>query len=158
MDEAQPPSADVITTFADLHDRVVRQLHACGLALATLVREARVLDGSIAETLSAVQATLDLAVRDIHATTFAVRQQLRPQAAADSDGHRRYVIRIEDEAVLAYADGDGHDFRRVHDDSIWAHESDGTLLSARSGTPIARRSGIVYYDAVNDIPLYYLTR
>ena len=155
MNEAQPPAADVITTFADLHDRVVRHLHECGLALSVVVQEHGPIDAPTVEALAAVQATLDRAVRDIHATAFAVRQQLHPRASDDGGPQRRYVVRIEDEAVIAYAEGDGHDFRRVHDDSLWAHESDGTLLSAKSGTPIARRSGIIYYDSVTDIPLYY---
>jgi len=35
-----------------------------------------------------------------------------------------------------------------------AHESDDLLLSARFGTPLARRSGNVFYDIETDIPLY----
>ena len=153
--QEQPRAADIITTFADLHDRIVRVLQECGLALAIVLNERDRLDDRAVEALTTASALLDRAVRDVHATAFAVRGQLRPRSPVSAQ--RRYVVRIEDEAVIAYCDGDGHDFRRVHDDSVWAHESEGTLLSARSGTPIARRSGIVYYDPVTDLPLYYET-
>ncbi len=150
-------SADVHITVADLHDRVVRNLHECGLALTLALSDRSNLDEDFIEAVATALDVLEAVVRDIHTTAFAVRQQRVAPPTDVGSNHRRYLVRIEDEALVAYAQGDGHDFRRMHDDTIWAHESDGLLLSARSGTPIARRSGIVYYDMVNDIPLYYRT-
>ena len=43
----------------------------------------------------------------------------------------------------------------MSDHELWAHESDGLLLSARSGTPFARRDGRVFYDVETHVPLYY---
>lgn len=156
MHRGQLSAADIITTYADLHDRVVRDLHVCGVALTALMPDGNALDSATVAELARLRDVLNGAIRDVQTTAFAVRQQLHSQAAAD-DGQRRYLVRIEDEAVIAYAVGNGHDFRRIYDDTMWAYESDGTLLKERSATPIARRSGIVYYDPVRDIPLYYLT-
>jgi hypothetical protein len=66
----------------------------------------------------------------------------------------RFLLRVNDHEVVAYATG-GHDFYRASDDELWAHESDGHLLAARSGTTLARKYGRVYYDANGDVPLYY---
>ena len=67
---------------------------------------------------------------------------------------RRRLRRIEDDEVFAYAMR-GHDFYRATDHLLWAHESDGVLFSARSGTAFARRVGEVFYAIESDIPLYY---
>ena len=147
-----PGLSSVIVTFVDLHDRLVRNLHECALALTIVIHDH---DDRNRETLTTALDVLDRAIRDIRTTAFAARQHTHATVADATDTRRRYLVRIEDEVLIAYADGDGHDFRRVHDNTIWAHESDGTLLSARSGTPIARRSGLIYYDIVNAIPLYY---
>ncbi len=66
----------------------------------------------------------------------------------------RYLCRIEDDEPFAYARR-GHDFFRVRDHMLWAHESEDFLLSARSGRPLARGAGGVFYDAENGLPLYY---
>jgi hypothetical protein len=66
----------------------------------------------------------------------------------------RFLVNVDDHEVVAYAPR-GHDFYRASDDVLWAHESEGRLLAARSGTMLARKSGRVYYDADNDAPLYY---
>jgi hypothetical protein len=66
----------------------------------------------------------------------------------------RFLLSVDDHEVVAYATG-GHDFYRASDDVLWAHESEGQLLAARSGTTLARRYGRVYYDPNNDAPLYY---
>lgn len=74
-------------------------------------------------------------------------------ATVAADGRRRLRC-VADDAVFAYA-RHGHDFYRSRDDQLWAHESDGVLLSARSGTLLARRVGNVFYDIESDVPLYY---
>jgi len=144
-----------VQTFVGLCDRVVGNLHASALTITKILNESNRLDERVIEGLNASIQLLEHAIQDIHTATF-VGQQPRPSDPQLPSIHPRYLVRIEDEAVIAYAD-DGHDFRRVHDDTVWAHDSDGTLLSARSGTPIARRSGSIYYDTVTDIPLYYET-
>jgi hypothetical protein len=68
---------------------------------------------------------------------------------------RRYLCSVEDDEVFAYARPSGHDFFRAADHMPWAHESDGLLLSARSGAPLARRAGNVFHDITSDAPLYY---
>ena len=77
-----------------------------------------------------------------------------PAGATRLDG-RRYLCSVDDGEVFAYATPTGHDFFRNADHMPWAHESDGLLLSARSGAPLARRSGTVFYDITNDELLYY---
>ena len=49
----------------------------------------------------------------------------------------------------------GHDFYRLKDHVLWAHEEQGRLLSARSGACFAYRVGRIFYDSVTDRPLYY---
>ena len=144
--------AGVSAAFAELYDRVIRDLHESALALTTILHEPGV-SARVVETLNAAIRALDDAIRDVRTTVFAARP---PDTQLLRRIHHRYLVRIEDEVVIAYADG-GHDYRRVHDDTLWAHESDGTLLSSRSGTPIARRSGSTYYDTVTNIALYYET-
>jgi hypothetical protein len=68
---------------------------------------------------------------------------------------RRYLCNFEDGQVFAYATPSGHDFFRATDDTPWAHESDGLLLSARSGTPLAVRSGRVFHDVTSNEALYF---
>lgn len=67
------------------------------------------------------------------------------------NGHRR-LCRLTANEVFAYAVG--HDFHRAADHELWAHESEGLLLSARFGTPLARRIGNVFYDITTNEPLY----
>ena len=67
----------------------------------------------------------------------------------------RYLCSVDDGEAFAYATPTGHDFFRAADHMPWAHESDGLLLSARSGAPLARRAGTVFYDVTNDQLLYY---
>ena len=49
-------------------------------------------------------------------------------------------------------------FTALADHELWAHESDGLLLSARFGTPLARRIGNVFYDIDTNAPLYHEDR
>jgi hypothetical protein len=67
---------------------------------------------------------------------------------------QRCLVRMEDEVVVAYA-CEGHTFRRAHDDTLWAHESEGILYSARSGVALAHRVGNIFYDPVTNVALYY---
>ena len=66
---------------------------------------------------------------------------------------RRCLCRAEDDSEFAYARG--HDFIRHSDQTLWAHLSDGVLLSARSGEPLAYQVGTTFYDYQTRRPLYY---
>ena len=68
----------------------------------------------------------------------------------------RYLLRVDDHEVVAYARG-GHDFYRASDDALWAHESNGHLLAVRSGATLAREIDHIYYDAESNAPLYYVS-
>ena len=158
---------------ADTHDRVTHHLFGAGLTLASIVVGQRV-DDETAHRLVDVIDQLDRGVQEIRRSALiraiADRDTARSetsQAAApatvmpdpDTDGHarrgvRRRLRRVEDAAVFAYALR-GHDFFRTSDHQPWAHERDGLLLSARSGMPLARRVGDVFYAPDADIPLYY---
>ena len=89
--------------------------------------------------------------RWLHAVPPQPEPSLR--AVATHDPRRRLCTFAFDE-VFAYA-MHGHDFYRVGDNSLWAHESEDLLLSARSGRPLARRTGNVFYDFDSNAPLYY---
>jgi hypothetical protein len=70
--------------------------------------------------------------------------------------HRPYartLCRFDDGAAFAYRCG--RDFFRSRDNTLWSHESDGLLLSARSCTPLLLRIGNVYFDLTDHRPLYY---
>ena len=71
----------------------------------------------------------------------------------DTTRRQRWLCRVADDSAFAYARG--HDFIRSSDHQLWAHLSQGQLLSARSGEPLAYRDGDVFYDAATDEPLYY---
>lgn len=66
----------------------------------------------------------------------------------------RYLRRVEDGEVFAYASG-GRFFRRVADDEVWAYETANYLYSARSGRPLVYRIGNVYHDAERHVARYY---
>jgi hypothetical protein len=61
--------------------------------------------------------------------------------------------RVADTEMFAYA-ARGTGFFRASDRTLWAHEHDGVLLSARSGAPLAHRVGNVFYDLESELPLY----
>jgi len=65
----------------------------------------------------------------------------------------RWLCRSDDDTVFAYARG--HDFIRRSDDTLWAHLSEGSLISARSGNCLAYQVGSVFHDAVTHVPVYY---
>ncbi|HWS45531.1 MAG TPA: hypothetical protein VN636_06695 [Acidimicrobiia bacterium] len=72
----------------------------------------------------------------------------------DASFHTRCLCRFEDGEVFAYVER-GFEFVRTSDHEVWARDFDGTLVSARSGLPLARREGKVYYAADTGEPLYY---
>jgi hypothetical protein len=175
-DEDQPrSSATTDSGIADqLHDRVIDHLFGSRLTLASIVSLGKI-DTKIAERLQDVIDDLENAVRDIRRTDLALLARhcdqrpnpphhltiVKPEPDRDQrprpvrvDGHR-YLCSFEDGQVFAYTTRAGHDYLRVADHSTWAHESDGLLLSARSGTPLARRMGNVFHAVTSNMPLYY---
>ncbi len=145
----------------DVHDQVINQIFGSGLTLAAILSAQRV-DNETAGRLHEVIERLDAAVRDLRGAAIARVLEDRERRSAESDGDvpsewRRLLCRLSVDEVFAYAVG-GHDFYRAGDHELWAHESDGLLLSARSGGPLARRDGRVFYDIESDIPLYYEDR
>jgi hypothetical protein len=66
----------------------------------------------------------------------------------------RYLYTADD-VLFAYAPG-RRDFFLAGDDQLWAHESHGWLIAAKSGVALAHRTGDVYYGAVNGERLYRL--
>jgi hypothetical protein len=66
---------------------------------------------------------------------------------------QRWLCRSEDHRPFAYARG--HDYIRRSDDTLWAHLSDGVLVSARSGEPLAYQVGSTFYDYQTRQPVYY---
>jgi hypothetical protein len=68
--------------------------------------------------------------------------------------HQRSLCKFDNGEVFAYVDR-GCDFIRMSDYELWATERDDTLLSVRSGQPLAVRRGKVWFSADTDEPLYY---
>jgi hypothetical protein len=66
----------------------------------------------------------------------------------------RVIYDAVEDTPFAYARRE-HDFYRLKDHVLWAHESEDALVSARSGVRIAYRIGRVYYDTATQLPLYY---
>jgi hypothetical protein len=165
------PSESGDCVAVELHDRVIGRLHEAGLTLAGLLGLVAI-DGYVVEQLRGVIHELDAAARDIRNTDRAPTvgdPYARPESAhrltivdpappADRGVPalgRRYLCRVEDGKVFAFATPTGHDFFRSFDQTPWAHESGDLLLSARSGAPLARREGSVFRELSSDAPLYY---
>jgi hypothetical protein len=75
-------------------------------------------------------------------------------AEAETPYHpQRWLCRCNDRSPFAYARG--HDYIRRSDDTLWAHLSDGVLISARSGDPLAYQVGNAFYDYQTRQPVYY---
>jgi hypothetical protein len=157
-----------------LHDRAIDHLFGSRMILANIVSLGKI-EPKLAERLQEVMYELENAVRDLRRTDLARLVRDRDQRpnptrnltivkpptdrvnqpnAVRVDGHR-YLCSFEGGQVFAYATPAGHDFFRVADHSTWAHESDGLLLSARSGAPLARRMGNVFHAISSNMPLYY---
>jgi hypothetical protein len=64
------------------------------------------------------------------------------------------LMRLEDQRPFAYT-RDHREYRRVADDTTWAHESEGWLVSARSGRPLAIQVGNFYLDSETLSVLYF---
>lgn len=142
----------------DMHDRVINLIFGSGLTLARILGLQRV-DDEVAGLLQSAIAELDTAVRELRGAALAGVVENRGATSglagrAVSTDWRRRLCRVTIDEVFAYAVG-GFDFYRASDHRLWAHEREGVLLSARSGTPLARRDGDLYYDIESNRPLYY---
>jgi hypothetical protein len=155
------------------HDGAINRIFGCGLTLAAMVGRPD-LNDDLAQLLGDVIEELDMAVNAVRHAAFSTLVGDRGPLAVRSPQHatsvvepdpaaglrathaaaRRRLRRIADDGVFAYAMR-GHDFYRAADHILWAHESDDLLLSARSGTPLARRVDDVFYDLQTNVPLYY---
>ena len=143
--------------FVDAHDGVIDHVFGAGLTLEAILRRGRV-DDDVGERIRDALAALDIAVAELR--TIACSQHLdgrpeqpEPQLASVHAAERR-LCRFSVDEVFAYA-VNPYDFHRASDHTLWAHESQGLLLSARSGVPLARRQGKVFYDIESNAPLYY---
>lgn len=171
MSEDQPAADDV-------DDRVINRIFGCGMTIAAILGRPDISD-EVSSRLLDVVDELDAAVATVrhaalaralgrrsdepvavpvHAPVHAARSLSMRNPAADirvvqADGRRRLCRFAADEA-FAYALR-GQDFYRASDDVLWAHEREGLLLSARTGTPFARRDGSVFFDMESNAPLYY---
>src|SRR5690242_15311230 len=65
----------------------------------------------------------------------------------------RYLYTTADDQLFAHAPG-RRDFFKEGDDRVWAHESHGYLIAAKSGQTLAHRTGDVYYGVVDGERLY----
>jgi len=144
-------------SLVDAHDGVISHIFGAGLTVAGILN-LRSLDAEVVERLHVVLNELDTAIGELRTATFAyviAEREPRPEPlhAVPADG-RRCLCHVADHALFAYAMTD-HDFYRAADHQLWAHESDDLLLSARFGTPLARRSGNVFYDIETNVPLYH---
>jgi hypothetical protein len=63
-------------------------------------------------------------------------------------------MRLPDQRPFAYTQ-DHREYRRVADHSTWARESDGWLVSARSGRQLAIQVGNFYLDPETLSLLYF---
>jgi len=68
----------------------------------------------------------------------------------------RYLYTADDDQLFAHAPG-RRDFFKEGDDHVWAHESHGWLVAAKSGQTLAHRTGDVYYGATDGKRLYRLS-
>ena len=142
-----PRPAEPETATLALLDSATNRVFTSTLTLAGVSRS-RGANGEVANKLQDVIDELDAANREIRSTAIALF--LRDGDARSA--RPRDLCRFDDGQLFAYARG--HDFFRVSDSALWAHASDDLLLSARSGTPLARRVGEVFYDVESGAPLY----
>jgi hypothetical protein len=83
-------------------------------------------------------------------------QSVPKQRLSSTRDSAPWLLRVEDDQPFAYARG--RDLYRVVDHARWAYLStDGWLISARSGRPLAYCVDNVFYDAETDFPVYYET-
>ena len=155
-----PTNIDYDKAISQAHDRVIGRIFGAGLSLSAVLSLGRI-DSAVAERIGDALNALDTAVAELRTAAFThlTRPDTDPPAEAPEppapNGHRRLARFTANEA---FAYGVGRDFRRVADHSLWAHESGDWLLSARSGTVLARRVGTVFYDIETGAPLYHEDR
>jgi hypothetical protein len=158
----------------DWFDRLVNHLFGSGLRLSRILSGPET-NAEVSALVCEVLEELDRAMAEVqdaalavavggHAPPPSARRHPRPVQANDGAddevvrteerGVRRRLRRVDDAEVFAYA-ARGSGFVRASDHMLWAHERDGWLLSARSGTPLAHRLGNVFYDRESNVPLYY---
>ena len=154
---ASEAAAPTGPSMLEVHNDVIRRIFGVGLTLAAILSLERV-DDEVAERLRDALGVLDTSVADLrttaleHQTTQGTAQAEVPREATTT-GSRR-LRRCSVDEVFAYA-VNRCDFLRAADNALWAHESDGLLLSARFGTPLARREGRIFYDLDSHAPLYF---
>jgi anti-anti-sigma regulatory factor len=137
------PVSDGSTVTLDLS--ALESCDADGLrALGTLLDRARAASGRL------VLASPTEPIREILAA-FELRDALH--VTGDPPINVRYLFRVNCAEPFAYAPG-RVDFYLASDDSLWAHESPGWLLAARSGAVLAHRTGAFYYNPENGEPLF----
>jgi len=159
---------------AQLHDRVIGRMRGAELALSAIMGLGTI-DANLIAQLRDVIDQLDAVANELRSTVdalFVRHRDLQPdehhhltivRSASDraesthpmSEERRRYLCSFADGQVFAYATPSGHDFFRATDHTPWAHESDGLLLSARSGIPLAVRKGRVFHDLGSNEALYF---
>jgi len=137
----------------DALDRAVGYLFQSGLAISNLVADART-DATTGAVLRDVSERIDAAVREIRGAAVTRVSDQRARLARSDRADGRVLRRVNIDEVFAYAVG-ATDFYRATDDELWARDAQGLLVSARSGTPLARREGNLYYDPESGVPLYY---
>jgi len=76
-----------------------------------------------------------------------------PHCSEHALARRQFLCRFDDHRPFAYARG--HDYIRCADHALWAHLTNGKLLSARSGCPLAYQRDNIFYDANTHQPIYY---
>jgi hypothetical protein len=151
--------SEPVNPTLDTYDCVLNHIFGASTTLAEILGLCRV--------DHAVGPEVDRRVRDALDVLYAAVAELRAadhdhpdpvthtEIAADmSRGRRRRLCHFAADEVFAYA-VNSYDFYRAADHTLWAHESEGLLLSARSGAPLARRDGKVFYDVESSTPLYY---
>jgi hypothetical protein len=158
-----------MSAAGDAHDRLINHLFRSGLSLAAVLSLPRV-EGGVAARLRDVLDQLDAAIGEVRhlALTAALtaanaqsplsRMPAQPEPTRSlhlgTEHRRSQLCRFAVDEVFAYALS-GHDFYRVSDDELWAHECDGFLLAPHSGVPFARRVGRAFCEVESAEPLYY---
>jgi len=142
---------------SELYDQLVNDLFGASLVLAGVLgldADEPVIERvrrAIAELDTAIgrlrHAALDRAIVAPNAAEFLDQPAAIPQGA-------RRLHRLGAGELFAYRTG-AQDYFRARDHALWAHETQGLLISARNGTPLARRDGRVFFDVHTDDPLYF---
>ena len=134
-------------------DQTLNHALRVGLSLASLRGSGGLNSAAIAQ-IDQARSQLDVLVATIHTAAFSEVVTGREDGAHDIPSRARRLCRLSIDSVFAYSRG-SIDFVRIRDGALWAHESDGVLLSARGGRPLARRDGRVFSDTETHEPLYY---